>query len=259
MVDKSFQESATSDYLLKNIPALLLVGGLGTRLQSVLPSIPKPLAQVGNAPFLQLLVRQLRSQGIRHLIMCSGHLADQVQREFGDGSILDVKIDYSKEPRPLGTAGAVKFAQSLISTASDFIAMNGDSFLELDFGGFLKFHKRHGGIVSMAVCKVPDAGRYGTVQCDEHGRVRGFVEKSGKPSPGLINAGVYFFKHQVLQEIPDGPSSLEKEVFPRLLNRGVYAFPQSGKFIDIGTPEDYARAQALCRDLYEAILPGTSR
>src|ERR1700722_14726583 len=111
MVNSNLQNSAQSDDGWENIPALLLVGGLGTRLQSVLPSTAKPLAPVGDAPFLELLVRQLRSQGIRHLILCSGHLAAQVQAKFGDGRDLDVEIKYSKELRPLGTAGAIKFAQ----------------------------------------------------------------------------------------------------------------------------------------------------
>ena len=109
-----------SDALHPDIPAVLLVGGLGTRLQAVLPSTPKPLARIGDTPFLQLLVRQLRAQGIRRLVMCTGHLAAQVEEEFGDGRQWDVAIDYSKESRPLGTAGAVKFAERFLSEASEF-------------------------------------------------------------------------------------------------------------------------------------------
>jgi D-glycero-alpha-D-manno-heptose 1-phosphate guanylyltransferase len=258
-VNSNFQKSVRSADLREKIPALLLVGGLGTRLQSVLPSTPKPLARVGNAPFLQLLVRQLRSQGIRHLIMCSGHLAAQVQEEFGDGHELGVEIDYSKESRPLGTAGAVKFAHGFLSGISDFLVMNGDSFLELDFCQFLNFHREHGGIMSMAVRKVPNASRYGTVQTDAKNRVTGFTEKSENQGPGLVNGGVYIFNRAILQQIPDGPASFEKNVFPNLLQSGVYALEQQrGMFIDIGTPEDYARAQTLCHDLYEAASPETS-
>jgi D-glycero-alpha-D-manno-heptose 1-phosphate guanylyltransferase len=249
------KKAVAPDILPETIPALLLVGGLGTRLQSVLPSTAKPLAPVGNAPFLQLLVRQLRSHGIRHLIMCSGHLAAQVQAEFGDGHDLDVRIDYSKESRPLGTAGAVRFAEAFLCDVSDFLVMNGDSFLELDFRRFLNFHREHSGIMSMAVRRVPNAARYGTVQSDAKNRVTGFIEKSENHGPGLVNGGVYIFKRAVLQQIPDGPASLEKDIFPNLLQSGVYALEQSGMFIDIGTPEDYARAQTLCQDLYEAAIP----
>jgi NDP-sugar pyrophosphorylase family protein len=244
-----------SDATQEDLPAVLLVGGIGTRLQPVLPGTLKPLAPVGDAPFLQLLVRQLGSQGIRRLIMCTGHLADQVEKEFSDGHQWNVAIAYSKESRPLGTAGAVKFAECYLRQASDFLVMNGDSFLELDFRDLLRFHRQHDGLISMAVRRVPDATRYGTVQLDTHHRVVGFREKMGAPVPGLVNGGVYVFKRAILQHIPDGPASLEKDVFPELLAHGVYALEQQGMFIDIGTPEDYARAQTLCHSLYQAALP----
>jgi D-glycero-alpha-D-manno-heptose 1-phosphate guanylyltransferase len=238
-----------------DIPAVLLVGGLGTRLQPVLLATPKPLAPVGDAPFLQLLVRQLRSQGIRRMVMCTGHLADQIEEAFGDGQKWDATITYSKESGPLGTAGAVKFAKCYLTQAPDFLVMNGDSFLELDFRELIRFHREHNGLISMAVRRVPDATRYGTVQLDTHNRVVGFREKVGIPVPGIVNGGVYVFNRAVLEHIPEGPASLEKDLFPRLLEHGVYALEQQGMFIDIGTPEDYTRAQALCRTLYQAALP----
>jgi D-glycero-alpha-D-manno-heptose 1-phosphate guanylyltransferase len=249
------KNSPPTDAVQEDMSAVLLVGGIGTRLQSVLPSTPKPLARVGDAPFLQLLVRQLRSQGIRRLVMCTGHLADQVENEFGGGHRWDVAIDYSKESRPLGTAGAVKFAERYLSQASDFLVMNGDSFLELDFGELIRFHREHGGFVSMAVRRVPDAARFGTVRLGADNRVVGFREKMGAPVSDIVNGGVYVFKRAILQHIPDGPASLEKDVFPRLLEDGIYALEQQGMFIDIGTPEDYARAQTLCHSLYQAALP----
>jgi NDP-sugar pyrophosphorylase family protein len=187
--------------------------------------------------------------------MCTGHLADQVEREFNDGHKWDVAIAYSKEPRPLGTAGAVKFAEGYLKQASDFLVMNGDSFLELDFHELIRFHREHDGLISMAVRRVPDATRYGTVQLNTQNRVLGFREKMGAPVPGIVNGGVYVFKRAILQHIPAGPASLEKDVFPWLLEHGVYALEQHGMFIDIGTPEDYARAQTLCHSLYQAALP----
>jgi NDP-sugar pyrophosphorylase family protein len=243
------------DAAQEDLPAVLLVGGIGTRLQPVLSATPKPLAPVGDAPFLQLLVKQLRSQGIRRLVMCTGHLADQIEKEFGDGHKWDVAIAYSKESRPLGTAGALKFAECYLTQASDFLVMNGDSFLELDFRELIRFHRKHDGLISMAVRRVPDTARYGTVQLDTHNRVLGFREKMGAPVPGIVNGGVYVFKRAILQHIPDGPASLEKDVFPRLFEHGLYALEQQGMFIDIGTPEDYARAQTLCHSLYQAALP----
>jgi NDP-sugar pyrophosphorylase family protein len=238
----------------ENIPAILLVGGKGTRLQAVLSSKPKPLASVGKVPFLELLVMQLRSQGIRRMIMSTGHLAEQIENVFGDGRRWEADIQYAREPEPLGTAGAVRFAASFLKQDSDFLIVNGDSFTELDMAGLVRFHRQHAGLVSMAVCRVPDAARYGTVHFDSEKLVTGFSEKAGKQQPGFINAGVYIFRRAVLDRIPQGPCSLEKDVFPELLGQGMYAFEGRGMFIDIGTPEDYARAQMLYGKLRQAAV-----
>jgi mannose-1-phosphate guanylyltransferase len=245
------------DAAREDTPAVLLVGGMGTRLQPILPSTPKSLAPIGNMSFLQLLVLQLRSQGIRQLVMCTGHFADQIEEAFDDGHKWDVRIDYSKESHPLGTAGAVKFAERYLPQVSDFVVMNGDSFLELDFHEFIRFHREHGGLISMAVRRVLDAARYGTVRMNESNQITAFDEKRGLEEPGLISGGVYVFKRAVLKHIPDGPASLEKDVFPQLLKEGMFAVQQDGMFIDIGTPEDYARAQTLCRSLQQAANAGS--
>jgi D-glycero-alpha-D-manno-heptose 1-phosphate guanylyltransferase len=239
---------------IQDTPALLLVGGMGTRLRSVVPVTPKPLAPVGNKSFLQLLVKQLQRQGIRHVVMCTGYLADQIENEFGDGSGLDIEITYSKEVHPLGTAGAVKLAERHLGKVSEFLVMNGDSFLEIDLHQFIHFHREHGALVSMAVVGVEDACRYGTVRVDTDQKVIGFLEKAGSDRPGLVNGGVYVFARSVLEYIPHGPASLEKDIFPRLLSKGVYALEHHGMFIDIGTPEDYARAQQLCDQLYDTVV-----
>jgi D-glycero-alpha-D-manno-heptose 1-phosphate guanylyltransferase len=239
----------------ENICAILLVGGMGKRLRSVLPATPKPLAPVGKKSFLHLVVGQLRSQCVHRLVMCTGYLADQINDEFGDGHELGLTIDYSKESCPLGTAGAVKLAERCLSAAPDFLVMNGDSFLELDFRELVRFHREHRALISIAVRKVGNAARYGTVQVEAGDRVSGFTEKTGTNAPGLVNAGVYVFNRDVLQHIPDGPASLERDVFPRLLGHGVYALERHGMFIDIGTPEDYARAQDICDRLYQAAIP----
>lgn len=233
---------------MRDVKAVVLAGGLGTRLRSVVTSKPKVLASIGERSFLELLVRQLRSQGIRHLVMCTGYLSEQIESQFGDGGRWDVSIEYSKEEVPLGTAGAIKLAEPYLVEAPEFLVLNGDSFLEIDFRGLIEFHRsHHGAIASMAVLPVPDAGRYGTVRVDASGRVSGFTEKTGSDAPGLVNGGVYVFTQGVLQSIPEGPASLERDVFPRLLDQGIYAREQNGIFIDIGTPADYARAQELLR------------
>jgi NDP-sugar pyrophosphorylase family protein len=186
--------------------------------------------------------------------MCTGYLANQIESEFGDGRGLDVEIKYSKETQPLGTAGAVKLAERHLGQVSEFLVMNGDSFLEINLQQLLQFHRDHGALVSMAVVGVEDASRYGTVQMDTNRKVTGFLEKAGSSGPGLVNGGVYVFDRDVLEHIPNGSGSLEKDVFPRLLNDGIFALEHQGMFIDIGTPEDYGRAQQIYNQLYETAL-----
>lgn len=225
--------------------AVLLVGGKGTRLRSVVASTPKPLASIGGQPFLRLLVRQLRDQGVRSLIMCTGYMADQIEDEFADGRDWDVDIEYSRESEPLGTAGAIRLAGNHLRDVDSFLVLNGDSFLQLDFNRLLGFHREHEGIVTLAAVEVEDASRYGTLLIDNNRRVTAFAEKTGRPGRAVVNAGVYVCDPAIFDYIPLGQSSLEKDVFPKLLGRGVYALAHKGIFIDIGTPEDYALAQQL--------------
>jgi NDP-sugar pyrophosphorylase family protein len=232
--------------------AVLLVGGLGTRLRPAVPSLPKALASVGDRPFLELLVRQLVAQGIRHLVMSTGYLAEQIEEVFQDGSGFGATIEYSKETVPLGTAGALKFAQRCVQNESEFLVINGDTFLEIDFNEFILSHRKHGGVAAMAVVPVDNSGRYGTVQVGADGRISGFSEKTGQNVPGVINAGVYAFSNVTLALIPQGPVSLEHDVFPLLVEQGFYAVGQRGMFIDIGTPDDYARAKKMSDRLADA-------
>lgn len=234
--------------------AVLLVGGLGTRLRSAVSSLPKALASVGDRPFLELLVRQLARQGISRLVMCTGYLAEQIEETLGDGSNLGVKIEYSKEAVPLGTAGALKLAQRHMQHESEFLVLNGDSFLQIDFTELISFHQNHDGLATIAVVPVQNASRYGTVQVEADDRVIGFAEKTGDNAPGIINAGVYVFSSEVFAQIPKGPASLERDVFPNLLELGVYAFEQRRLFIDIGTPDDYGRAKEMYDRLADAAL-----
>ena len=236
----------------ESVPAVLLVGGMGTRLQSVLPATPKPLAPLGEISFLELLILQLRSQGIRRLVMCTGHRAEQIEKACGNGRKWGMTVEYSRESQPLGTGGALKLAEPFLRQSDEFLVMNGDSFLEFDFQQFLEFHRQHGGRASLAVRSVPEASRYGAVQVAVDKRVTGFCEKNNSEVPGVVNGGVYLFNRAVWEHFLDGPSSLERDIFPHLLNQGVYAMEQSGMFIDIGTPDDYARAQMIAQSLRQA-------
>jgi NDP-sugar pyrophosphorylase family protein len=234
--------------------AVLLVGGLGTRLRSVVPSLPKALASVGHRPFLELLVRQLSWQGVSQLVMCTGYLAKQIEEAFGDGRDLGMTIEYSEESVPLGTAGALKLAQRFVQHESELLVLNGDSFLEIDFNELSAFHRNHGGVATLAVVPVENASRYGTVRIGGGGRILGFAEKTGQDSSGIVNAGVYVFSSTVFAQIPEGPASLERDVFPLIMEKGIYAHEQRGMFIDIGIPEDYARAREIYDRLAHAAL-----
>jgi NDP-sugar pyrophosphorylase family protein len=231
---------------------VLLVGGLGTRLRSAVPSLPKTLASVGDKPFLELLVRQLGSQELHQLVMCTGYLAEQIQEVFQDGSDFGATIEYSKETVPLGTAGALKLAQRYVQNETEFLVINGATFLEIDFNELILSHRKHGSLATMAVAPVENSSRYGTVQVGADGRILGFLEKKGQNAPGIINAGVYVFSNAVLALIPQGPASLERDVFPLLMEQGFYAIEQRGMFIDIGTPDDYARAKKMADRLADA-------
>jgi len=187
---------------------------------------------------------------MRHLVLCTGYLAHEIEKELASGSRWDVVIEYSKEASPLGTGGALKAAAPLLAGASHFVVMNGDSFAQVDFRELIQFHYKSGGIATLAVIRKKNEMRYGTVQVARGGRVSGFAEKGH--SVGLVNAGIYVFNRAIFDYIPEGPVSLEKDVFPKLIDRGMYAAEQEGLFVDIGTPEDYARAQVLCDQLYEA-------
>jgi NDP-sugar pyrophosphorylase family protein len=190
--------------------------------------------------------------------MCTGYLADQFEHQFGDGNGSGIQIEYSREPQAMGTGGAVKLASHNLQKEAEFLVMNGDSFIEMDFQRLLEFHREQKAFLSMAVRQVSDTSRYGRVEINAAGRVISFTEKASSNGPGLVNAGAYVFSRDVLKQIPDGPASLERDVFPKLLDRGIYAMEQQGMFIDIGTPEDYARAQEICGRLYAAALNRSS-
>jgi D-glycero-alpha-D-manno-heptose 1-phosphate guanylyltransferase len=238
---------------------VLLVGGLGTRLRSVVPDTAKPMACVGDRPFLELLLLQLRSQDFRRLVLCTGFRSRDVETRFGRGNQWHLEIEYSSEPSPLGTAGALKFAETLLRSSDDFIVMNGDSFMDIDLQGLLVAHRNFQGIATLAVTYQQSQMRYGTVLIAPESRVSGFIEKNVVASSGFVNAGIYVFSSHIFDFIPSGPSSLERDVFPKILSHGVYAVEQRGIFIDIGTPEDYARAQELGEQLYLAASSSPAR
>ncbi|HLP43073.1 MAG TPA: nucleotidyltransferase family protein [Fibrobacteria bacterium] len=223
--------------------ALILCGGLGTRLRSEVADRPKSMAPIRGKPFLEILLRALKARGVRDFVLATGHLSEQIENYCEGGACWDVRIRYSREPAPLGTGGAVKLAEPLL--ADSFLVLNGDTFVDFDPGALEAKAAETGAPLVMLLREVPDPERYGAVTVDGQGRVTAFREK-GEKEGRLINAGVYLVRKEALALLPAGrPVSLEKEWMPRLLARGVHGVETRGLFIDIGVPEDFRRAQDL--------------
>lgn len=216
---------------------LILAGGAGTRLRDIVKDVPKPMAPVGGRPFMEYLLMHLRAQGIMDVIILTGYMGGVIRAYFGDGRRAGMRISYSEEARPLGTAGALLKAALTVSD-EEFLVLNGDTFLDADFNGLVRFHKDKGSAATMAAVRVDNTQRYGRIVADKSGRVRSFIEK-GDGSPGLINGGVLVIEKETALKIPPAAFSFEHEVLPGLLESGLYAMEVRGYFMDIGTPESY--------------------
>jgi NDP-sugar pyrophosphorylase family protein len=225
------------------IQALILCGGLGTRLREAVPDKPKSMAPIKGKPFLEILLRSLKAKGVDDFILATGHLSGQIEDYCGNGACWDVKIRYSREPEPLGTGGAVKLAEPLL--ADRFLILNGDTFVDFDPQSLARKMDHTAAPLVLTLRHVEDPERYGAVDVDPHGKVKAFVEK-GIRRGNLINAGVYLAKKSALGLMDAGRAvSLEKEWMPRLIEEGIFGVETRGLFIDIGIPEDYRRAQDL--------------
>jgi D-glycero-alpha-D-manno-heptose 1-phosphate guanylyltransferase len=226
---------------LNDLTPAILAGGLGTRLRDALPGVPKVLAPVAGRPFVTHLLDRLAGAGFREVVLLTGHGHDEVRGELGE-AYGRLRLTYSREREPLGTGGAVRAALPLIRSSS--LLLNGDSYLDLDPAALPRFHASHGMPVSVALTRVEDASRYGNVRLGKHDQVVRFEEKTSGGEAGWVNAGVYLFERAVIEAIPaDRPVSLEREVLPAWVSRGqVFGLRAAGRFIDIGTPESFARA-----------------
>lgn len=224
--------------------AIVLAGGLGTRLRSVVTDLPKPLASVAGRPFLAHLLDQLASGGLRRVILATGYMAEKIEQTIG-ARWAGMDIVYSKEPEPLGTGGAIRLAATLLQGDGVHLA-NGDTFLRYDLRALERAVHAIGATLGIALARVGNVGRYGAVEVD-NGRVVAFLEKGGS-GPGLINAGSYFLTAASIAGLPDedGAYSFENRVLlPSTLKGQVAAFDATHDFIDIGVPDDYAHAQQL--------------
>jgi NDP-sugar pyrophosphorylase family protein len=230
-----------SSSALSNITAVILAGGLGTRLQSVVADKPKVLAEVCGRPFLTYLFDQLINARINRVVLCTGYLGDRIKEAIGN-LYQSLTIEYSQEPAPLGTAGALRNAMATIN-GDQVLVLNGDSYYETAIPAFWNWHQSKGAAGSLLLTTVQDTRRYGQVETDDQSKILRFNEKGATAGPGLINAGIYIMSKQLIFSILSGRKiSLEQEMFPQWVGQELYGCSSKGRFIDIGTPEDYARA-----------------
>ena len=229
---------------LANLTAAVLVGGFGTRLRAVLPGQQKVLAPVAGRPFLMRILDQLSVAGVRRVVLCTGHQSDQVIAAIGN-TYRNMVIQYSAEPTPLGTAGALRGALPLFA-GDPVLVLNGDSFCDVDLAAFARSHAARRAQASLVVTPAANTQASGRITFDAEDQITCFTEKSPVGGPGWINAGLYLLSPQVLVSIPVNQAvSIEREVFPNWVGHGLYAFRTTGKFLDIGTPESYSTAQQV--------------
>ncbi len=227
---------------LHDITAVILAGGLGTRLRTVVADRPKILANVCGRPFVAWLLDRIASSGIRKCLLCTGYMADQVCTTLGNEHN-DMQIEYSRELEQLGTGGALRLALPLLDS-SPILVLNGDTFCNVEYAKLLAQHELAGATATLTLTNVADTSRYGVVITDNYGVIEKFEEKGTYTEPGTINAGVYLLDHSIVAGIPPSvPYSLEREIFPGLIGKGLYGFLHEGSFIDIGVPDDYRIVQ----------------
>lgn len=220
--------------------AAILAGGLATRLHGVADERPKCLVEVNGRPFITYLLDRIRHAGLTSVCMLVGYRAEAVRTFLGTGDAHGLRITYSEEPEPLGTAGAVKHAAGLLDDT--FVLMNGDTLSDVDLGALYDVPGN-----ALALCAMDDTRDYGRVDTDADGCVTAFREKTEATGPGLVNAGIYRITRELVDRIPAGRAySMETELLPGALADGIalQGYPFSGAFVDIGTPDRLAAAHA---------------
>ena len=217
---------------------VILCGGLGTRLQTVVRDVPKVMAEVNGRPFLDYVIEHLKSQGIERVVLCTGYKAEMVERYYR-ARPFDLTIDFSKENEPLGTGGALKHARHA-GLSDPFIVLNGDSYLAAKLKAFLEFHDKKNSLASMLVVSAKEKGDFGNLMLDDRDQIIEFREKAQTSDEHLVNAGIYCFNHAIFSVMPDEKKfSLEHDLFPKLIGKGFYGYRVEAEFLDIGTPLRY--------------------
>lgn len=224
--------------------AVILAGGLGSRLGSLTQELPKPLLLVGGRPFLEYIILNLKRHAITHILLSVGYLAEKIIQHFGKGESLGVDIDYSIENEPAGTGGALCIAKEKLN--SNFYVINGDTIFDIDYRDLSSQHMKNDALATMALRKATSGKQYGTVMLVEK-KITDFYEKKVE-GISLVNGGIYVMQSRSIDLIPSPQASLENDYFPVMAAQGLL----EGKvyndfFIDMGTPEKFYRADNLVK------------
>ncbi|MCB0417711.1 MAG: NTP transferase domain-containing protein [Bdellovibrionaceae bacterium] len=233
--------------------AIVLAGGLGKRLRSAVPDLPKPMAPIAGRPFLEHQLDYWEREGVTRAILAVSYMADKIQDHFGnryDG----VELDYSVETEPLGTGGGLLLAlEKLRDKDESFLVLNGDTFFEVKLDYLLTFHRAKQADLTLSLHSVDANDRYSGIDLAEDGRVESIRKRESGQGKMLVNGGAYLAKASLFTEAlgEKGPRSLEDDLMPQWLKsrKNVYGFISTGRFIDIGVPEDYAAAEGIIREV----------
>ena len=228
-----------------DITALILAGGFGTRVKDLLGDLPKPMAPVNGKPFVEWIVRWLKAQSVRDVVISTGYGSEFVVNHFSAQPVPEMNVQCVAELQPMGTGGGLAYASAQCGASPEaWLVLNGDSLIFAAVTALCNDLGEADGV--MVSRSVPDTARYGCVRTDDTGRITAFEEK--QPGAGHINGGIYLLRYSVLEIFPETrPLSLEREVFPNLLNEknGLRAHPVGAAFLDIGTPETLPLAEAF--------------
>lgn len=240
---------------MRQLEAVILAGGLGTRLRPVVSDLPKPMAPVAGRPFLEYLLDFWLGEGVRHFIFAVGYKYEAIVNHFGF-SYQGIPLDYSIEEDPVGTGGGLFLALEKIQGNHSVLVINGDTFFPVNSSSCFAFHQKKNANFTIVLREMSSAERYGTVQLSKGSRIEQFYPPGEGKHPFLINGGVYLANPIFLKRYSQGwdrrsPLSSEKVLFPKWIQAGeaIYGFRDSGDFIDIGIPEDYERCQNFFKKL----------
>ena len=233
---------------IETIDVVVLCGGRGKRLKKITQKVPKPMVEIGESPFLDILISTLARFGFRRFILAMGYKSEMIKAHYKKHAE-NLNIVFSVEKKPLDTGGAVKKAKNFIKS-NPFLVLNGDSFSQANIPALLNFHSKKKALASVVLTQSTSAGDYGSIRCKRDGRIVSFAEKDKTARSSLINAGIYVFDKKIFSLMPAQKKfSLERDFFPKMVVERFYGYPSKGGSLDIGTPLRLKKAKRFFKNL----------